>query len=46
MSEQELRNHRDGARSFYCLDPEGVVVQVIYHPPISGGRFVREVAGG
>ena len=37
----EPRTHRDGARSFYCLDPEGVVVQIIYHPPISGGRFVR-----
>ena len=30
------RTHRDGARSFYCADPEGTVVQVIYHPPIAG----------
>lgn len=29
------RTHRDGARSFYCYDPEGTVVQVIYHPPIA-----------
>lgn len=29
------RTHRDGARSFYCSDPEGTVVQVIHHPPIS-----------
>jgi len=29
------RTHRDGARSFYCADPEGTVVQVIYHPPIA-----------
>lgn len=29
------RTHRDGARSFYCLDPGGVTVQMIYHPPIS-----------
>lgn len=36
----EPRTHRDGARSFYCLDPEGVVVQIIYHPPISGARLV------
>ncbi|MDY7025616.1 MAG: VOC family protein [Pseudomonadota bacterium] len=28
------KTHRDGARSFYCLDPEGTVVQMIYHPPI------------
>ena len=35
----EIRNppktHRDRARSFYCLDPSGTVVQMIYHPPIS-----------
>lgn len=31
------RTHRDGARSFYCLDPAGVQVQVIHHPPLSGG---------
>jgi catechol 2,3-dioxygenase-like lactoylglutathione lyase family enzyme len=30
------RTHRDGARSFYCLDPDGNLVQMIYHPPISG----------
>jgi len=29
------RTHRDGARSFYCADPEGAVVQIIYHPPIT-----------
>jgi catechol 2,3-dioxygenase-like lactoylglutathione lyase family enzyme len=29
------RTHRDGARSFYCYDPDGVVVQVIYHPPVA-----------
>ena len=33
----EPRAHRDGARSFYCRDPEGVVVQIIYHPPIVDG---------
>ena len=31
----EPRTHRDGARSFYCVGPEDVVVQVIYHPPIA-----------
>jgi catechol 2,3-dioxygenase-like lactoylglutathione lyase family enzyme len=30
------RTHRDGARSFYCADPEGTLVQIIYHPPIAG----------
>ena len=29
------RTHRDGARSFYCLDPSGIKVQVIYHKPIA-----------
>ena len=29
------KTHRDGARSFYCSDPEGVIVQMIYHPPIA-----------
>ncbi|MCR9276566.1 MAG: VOC family protein [Pseudomonadaceae bacterium] len=33
----EPKTHRDGARSFYCEDPAGNVVQVIYHPPISRG---------
>lgn len=31
----EPKTHRDGARSFYCYDPDGTVVQMIYHPPIS-----------
>jgi catechol 2,3-dioxygenase-like lactoylglutathione lyase family enzyme len=30
----EPRTHRDGARSFYCYDPDGTLVQVIHHPPI------------
>lgn len=30
------KTHRDGARSFYCADPDGTLVQMIYHPPISG----------
>jgi catechol 2,3-dioxygenase-like lactoylglutathione lyase family enzyme len=29
----EPRTHRDGARSFYCLDPDGNSVQIIFHPP-------------
>jgi catechol 2,3-dioxygenase-like lactoylglutathione lyase family enzyme len=30
----EPRTHRDGARSFYCLDPAGTSVQMIFHPPL------------
>ncbi|HEY9036051.1 MAG TPA: VOC family protein [Pseudomonadales bacterium] len=33
------KTHRDGARSFYCEDPDGTVVQIIHHPPISGLRW-------
>lgn len=35
----EPRTHRDGARSFYCLDPSGIRVQIIYHPPIAKAAF-------
>lgn len=31
----EPRTHRDGARSFYCVGPQNVIVQMIYHPPIA-----------
>ena len=33
----EVKDHRDGARSFYCKDPDGNSVQIIYHPPLSLG---------
>ena len=29
------RTHRDGARSFYCYDPDGTHVQIIHHLPVS-----------
>jgi catechol 2,3-dioxygenase-like lactoylglutathione lyase family enzyme len=32
-------DHKDGARSFYCLDPAGNKVQPLYHPAVSGQRF-------
>ena len=31
----QVKDHRDGARSFYCKDPDGNAVQIIYHPPLS-----------
>ncbi|MCC5874105.1 MAG: VOC family protein [Gammaproteobacteria bacterium] len=34
----EARTHRDGARSFYCEDPAGIKVQIIFHPPLSRGE--------
>lgn len=30
----EPKTHRDGARSFYCEDPAGTIVQIIYHEPL------------
>ena len=33
--DKEPKTHRDGARSFYVVDPDGVLVQLMYHPPLS-----------
>ncbi|HEV2613525.1 MAG TPA: VOC family protein [Gammaproteobacteria bacterium] len=30
----EPKTHRDGARSFYCEDPDGNLVQMIFHKPL------------
>ncbi len=30
-----VKTHRDGARSFYMADPDGTVIQMIFHPPIA-----------
>tara|TARA_A100001037_G_C14751297_1_gene457663 strand:+ start:142 stop:537 length:396 start_codon:yes stop_codon:yes gene_type:complete len=32
---QSPKTHRDGAKSLYCEDPDGTVIQILYHPPIS-----------
>jgi len=32
---KEPKTHRDGARSFYAKDPDGIVLQFIHHPPIA-----------
>ena len=34
----EPRDHRDGSRSFYCLDPDGLRVQILYEPTLSHQR--------
>lgn len=28
----EPKDHRDGTRSFYCADPDGNILQMIYYP--------------
>lgn len=37
-------DHTDGARSFHIKDPAGDVIQLIYHPAISGQVFTNPVA--
>ncbi|MHB8743985.1 MAG: VOC family protein [Sulfuricaulis sp.] len=32
---KQPKTHRDGARSFYCRDPAGNTVQLIYHPSLA-----------
>jgi hypothetical protein len=27
--------HRDGSASFYCADPDGIVIQLLYEPSLS-----------
>ena len=34
------KTHRDGARSLYFHDPDGIRIQIIHHPPISEGSDV------
>src|SRR5262245_54095011 len=36
VPEAPARTHRDGARSFYVRDPDGHLIQVLFHPPICG----------
>ena len=31
--------HRDGSASFYCADPDGVVIQMLYEPTLSKQRI-------
>ncbi len=40
LLEKEPRTHRDGARSFYFLDPDANQIQIIYHPPISSQQQI------
>lgn len=30
--------HRDGARSLYCRDPDGNLLQILWHPPLAGSN--------
>jgi catechol 2,3-dioxygenase-like lactoylglutathione lyase family enzyme len=37
----EPRDHRDGSRSFYCLDPDGLRVQILFEPTLSTQTLAR-----
>lgn len=30
-----VKDHRDGSRSFYCRDPDGIRIQVLFEPTLS-----------
>ena len=30
-----FKTHRDGSASFYCADPDGIVIQLLYEPKLS-----------
>lgn len=32
---QPFKVHRDGSASFYCADPDGIVIQMLYEPSLS-----------
>lgn len=31
--------HRDGSASFYCADPDGIIIQLLYEPHLSAQRL-------
>ena len=32
--------HRDGSASFYCADPDGIVIQLLYEPTLSRQKIL------
>ena len=34
-----FKAHRDGSASFYCADPDGIVIQMLYEPHLSIQRI-------
>lgn len=35
--------HRDKSASFYCADPDGIVIQMLYEPTLSQQEFIRSL---
>ena len=36
---QSFKIHRDGSASFYCADPDGIVIQMLYEPTLSAQKL-------
>ena len=36
--------HRDGSASFYCADPDGIVIQMLYEPQLSPQKIAEETS--
>jgi len=34
-----FKTHRDGSASFYCTDPDGIVIQMLYEPQLSSQKI-------
>lgn len=34
--------HRDGSASFYCADPDGIVIQMLYEPKLSRQKIDQD----
>lgn len=34
-----FKTHRDGSASFYCADPDGIVIQLLYEPTLSAQKI-------
>ena len=32
---KDIKNHRDGSRSFYCYDPDKNILQIMWHPTLN-----------
>lgn len=32
---KDIKNHRDGSRSFYCYDPDKNILQIVWHPTLN-----------
>ena len=37
---QPFKIHRDGSASFYCADPDGIMVQMLYDPTLSPQKTI------